>query len=101
MLVLVLEDHVVDETAIEEWIAAIEMGVFEGLQYGLTDSTEVEIGVFAVEQVQGWTLLAGVERSIVHIVELTLGEGHAVRPLEEPQLFVVADVPVVPDQGTH
>src|SRR5215210_5223519 len=101
MLSFVLDDHVVDEAVFEEFVIAVEVRVFKGFEDRFAHGVQVEVRVFAVEQVQGGALFAWVQRGVVHVVELPLGENLAVRLLHEPQLLVVPDVAVVPHQGAH
>src|SRR3712207_6964789 len=48
-----------------------------------------------------YTTLFRSERGVVDVVQFALGEPLSESPIQEPQLLVVADVAVVPDQGAH
>jgi hypothetical protein len=101
VLGLVLQDHVVDEAVPQERIVTVEVGPGQGFEDQPAHGVEVGVGAGAVEEVEGRALLPGVERGVVHIVELAVGELATVGLLEEPKLLVVSDVPVVPDGRAH
>jgi hypothetical protein len=61
VLALVLQDQVVDEAAFQQRVFHVEVSRPEGTERRFTDGVEVEVGVFAVEQVQRGTFLTRVE----------------------------------------
>src|SRR5215212_9391115 len=83
------------------WIVCGEVCLAERLEDSLADGVEVAAGVPADQQIQRRPLAAGRERGVVHVVKLPLRETTTEGLLQEPQLLVVADVAVVPDQGAH
>src|SRR4028119_1042023 len=101
MLSLMLKDHIVDEAVYQQRIAACKVCVSEGFEYRFADGAEVEGRVVTVEQVQGRALLSRMEGGVVHVVELPIREPLVVSSLQQPQLLIVADVTVVPNQRAH
>ncbi len=72
MLGFVLQDHVVDKAVSEERVVPVEVGIGEGLDDHATYGVQVGVGVGPVEQVEGRTLLPGMERGIVNVVKLAV-----------------------------
>ena len=99
MLVLVLDDHPVDEPGVEERLL-VELDGVERVEHPVPDVGHVRQRLVRPEELQSGPIAASVGEGVVDLVQVGCHPGPAHGP-EEPLLLVVPDVGKVPHEGRH
>jgi hypothetical protein len=98
VLVLVGEQHLVDEAVRQQRIGRIELDAVEDLEGPLADLLHVRADLIGAEDRQ---LAADLARLLDRVVEVAQVAAKGLAPadsLDQPELLEVGDVPEIPDQ---
>jgi hypothetical protein len=98
VLVLVGEQHLVDEAVRQQLVVGVELDLVQDLQRALSDLLHVWADLVGPQDRQLAPDLAGLLDRVVELAEVAAERLAAADPLDEPELLEVADVAEVPDQ---
>ena len=98
MLVLVGEQHLVDEAVRQQRVLGIELDLVEDLEGPLADPFHVGADLVGPQDRQLAADLAGLLDRVVELAQLSAEWLAPADPLDQPELLEVGDVPQVPDQ---
>ena len=101
VLVLVLDDHPVDEPVREERVRAIELDPVEDRERPRADGVHVRPRLGRTKERERRPLAPRVEESVVEVGVAGVHRLDAAELLDEPPLLEVADVREVPDERRH
>jgi len=101
VLVLVREQHLVDEAVGEQAVLRIKLDLVEDLERALADLVHVGADLVGAQDRQLAPDLAGLLDRVVELAEVAAQRLAPADPLDEPELLEVSDVPKVPDQGAQ
>jgi hypothetical protein len=98
VLVLVGEQHLVDEAAGEQWVVGVEIHLVEDLERPFANLGQIGADLVGGQDRQLATDLARLLDRVVEVSQLTAQRLAPTDPADEPELLEVGDVPEVPDQ---
>jgi len=98
VLVLVREQHLVDEAVGEERILRIELDLPQDLERALPDLLHIWTNLLRAQDRQLAADLAGLLDRVVELAEIPPQRLPPADPLNQPELLEVGDVPEIPDQ---
>jgi len=95
---LVRQEHLVDESVIQQPVARIEIDLVEDLERALTNLLEVGAHLVRLEDRKLPADLPRLLDGVIEVTELAAQRLPATDPPDEPELLEVRDVPEIPDQ---
>jgi hypothetical protein len=98
VLVLVREQHVVDEAVGQQPVLGIQLDLAEHLERPLANLVHVGADLVGPEDRQFPPDLAGLLNRVVELAQVAAQRLATADPLDEPELLEVADVTEIPDQ---